>query len=280
MLQIREEIRAANDYRQLVAMEFDRRKGKNLKYSLRAYARDLKISPSFLSEVLSGKSAFSKEQGQSWAQTMGFNDEEQDFVVTLVEVSEGRSETIRSAARVWLNRLRMDSDVEKLKIDAFVLIADWYHFAIVEVLRLSEAVHNIHWIAERLGILEPAVLASLRRLERLGFLKSREDGGYEILRPRTSVGGVPSEFIKNFHATVLEKATTALFYQPVECRDFSSTTIAFDSTLLPQYREIVADFRRKVVDLANSSDHKDTVYNLSVQMFQVSKPTPAVKAGE
>jgi AraC-like DNA-binding protein len=41
-----------SDYRALLASEMMHRKSRNSAYSLRAYARDLGISPSRLSEVL------------------------------------------------------------------------------------------------------------------------------------------------------------------------------------------------------------------------------------
>ncbi len=43
------------DYIEKVKKEFERRKSKNKSYSLRAYARDLGISPSYLSKLFKYK---------------------------------------------------------------------------------------------------------------------------------------------------------------------------------------------------------------------------------
>ena len=43
------------DYIEIVKNEFERRKSKNKSYSLRAYARDLGISPSYLSKLLNSQ---------------------------------------------------------------------------------------------------------------------------------------------------------------------------------------------------------------------------------
>lgn len=43
------------DCRSVLAWEFHRRRQRNFRYSLRAYARDLAVSPSYLCEVMAGK---------------------------------------------------------------------------------------------------------------------------------------------------------------------------------------------------------------------------------
>ncbi len=48
-------IEVHQQYRTYLKSEFESRLGKNKKYSLRAYARDLMLSPQFLSHILSGK---------------------------------------------------------------------------------------------------------------------------------------------------------------------------------------------------------------------------------
>ena len=264
MTQIREEIRSAVDYRAIIRKEFDKRRQNNPKYSLRAFARDFKVSPSFLSEVLSEKARFSKEQGLHWATMNRLTASEIVFFGELVDLCDGRTDAIRNAAKMRLNRLRVDSDVEKLRIDSFRLISDWHHFAIIEALKLPDAEHTPDWLAAHFGVSKGIVTDSLRRLERLKFLERAADGRYTILKPRSITGGVPSEFIRHFHASILEKATAAIFSQPVDARDLSATIIAFDSALMPKYRELIDEFRKKVIDLANSSPTKDVVYSLSL----------------
>lgn len=48
-------IEVHHQYRSYLKSEFENRIEKNSKYSLRAFARDLMVSPQFLSHILSGK---------------------------------------------------------------------------------------------------------------------------------------------------------------------------------------------------------------------------------
>ena len=49
------------DYRDILSDQFNVRRKVNARYSLRAFARDMSISPSRLSEVISGKGDLSRE---------------------------------------------------------------------------------------------------------------------------------------------------------------------------------------------------------------------------
>src|SRR2546430_13739191 len=51
---------ADTDYRRVLRKELESRCRTSPRYSLRAFARDLKISPSRLSEILSGKQGLSR----------------------------------------------------------------------------------------------------------------------------------------------------------------------------------------------------------------------------
>lgn len=60
------------------------RSAANHNYSLRAYARDLGVSPGFLSDILRGKKHLSQENAKSIFTTLGFSDVEIEYVEKLV----------------------------------------------------------------------------------------------------------------------------------------------------------------------------------------------------
>lgn len=53
-----------DELRALLAQELARRQSRNLRYSLRAFARDLQLSPSFLCQILSSKRGFSSKSAE------------------------------------------------------------------------------------------------------------------------------------------------------------------------------------------------------------------------
>ena len=95
---------------------------KNRRYSLRAFARDLKISPSFLSEVLNGKYGISKQLAGQIADRLGFNNEEIQHFCSLADLevtdsrSKRRSDTKDSSRRLQEMEISAHDDQMEIKI--------------------------------------------------------------------------------------------------------------------------------------------------------------------
>ena len=61
------------DCRSILEWELQRRRSHNSRYSLRAFARDLRLSPSYLSEVLAGKHHLSKARAEDLVGQLRFD---------------------------------------------------------------------------------------------------------------------------------------------------------------------------------------------------------------
>ena len=83
----------------------------------------------------------------------------------------------------------------------------------------------------------------------------------------TSPNGIPSDAIKSFHQSVLEKALSALYIQPIEERNYLSLFMAIDDKELIDAKEKIMKFMRSFnVDFASDTKRKK-VYCLSSQFF-------------
>ena len=92
------------DYRSILKSEFAQRCDRNSGYSLRAFARDLKIHPSRLSAVLNGKKGLSKDSASDVAKILGFAPREAEMFCDLVEATHARSAAARGIAQASLMR--------------------------------------------------------------------------------------------------------------------------------------------------------------------------------
>ena len=72
-------------YRSILKDELLRRIRQNPRYSLRAFARDLRLSPSRLSEVLSGKQGLSRQAAKAITERLGWRGSEAERFIDLVE---------------------------------------------------------------------------------------------------------------------------------------------------------------------------------------------------
>ncbi len=82
----------------------------NPRYSLRAFARDIGISPSRLSAILKGRQGLSESSASRIAAKLGWEGEAAERFVLMVLAADSRSKGRRTEA---LNRLNHDSSPER-----------------------------------------------------------------------------------------------------------------------------------------------------------------------
>src|SRR4051794_16283214 len=116
------------DYRAVLKKELESRCRQSPGYSLRAFARDLKLAPSRLSEVLSGKQGLSRERARGIALCIGLADLETELFCDLVDAQHARAKVSRDLARIRIEKQQLDQAYLTIQDDAFQAIAEWYHF--------------------------------------------------------------------------------------------------------------------------------------------------------
>ena len=60
-----------------------------------------------------------------------------------------------------------------------------------------------------------------------------------------------------------------------EIRDHSSTTMAIDPALIPYARQRIREFRRELTEELEGKGNRSEIYNLTVQIYPVSKRNPS-----
>jgi uncharacterized protein (TIGR02147 family) len=259
------------NYRDYLRREFDARSRANERYSLSIFARDLGLAPSRLSEILSDKQGISREVAARIAALIKLKQDDAEYFCDLVEVEHARSAEKRKLAKVRLEERELDSTYWTLQNDAFHLIADWYHFAILQLVEMKSFNRNSRWIALTLGISRGEAEAAVARLVRLGVLvenKTRLNRSKDFV---ATTDGVPSSAIRKFHRQVLEKAIVALDKQSIEQRNYSSNFVTISKTDLPRAKDMMKRFRRRFVSELSANDEKDGVYCLSMQFFELTR---------
>lgn len=236
-----------NRFRLELEAEFVKRTRRNPAYSLRAYARQLGIGAPALSEILRGKRACGVKLRKRLAKELGLGP----------------------------GPIRAGETYALIEADQFALISDWYHYAILELLKLEDFQPSTQWVARQLGLSRPLVRAAVDRLVRLGLLAIRADGKWEdrsggastnIIDPEISSAGA-----RQLQKQILEQALEALSETPAAQRNQTSMTMAIDPADLPYAIERIAEFRRNLCSELTRRPKKKAVYQLSISIFPVSK---------
>ena len=258
------------DYRMILKEELDSRCEQNPHYSLRAFARDLNLSPSRLSEILNRKQGLSRKAAAKIAEFLGFSGDEKEYFCDLVTSQHARSKNEREVAKIRLMKNQAEADeYYQLQLDTFKVIADWYHVGILELIKLDDFVEDSKWIAKRLRITPIQAELAIERLLRVNLLERSE--GKLIVKQNTGLlkGGMPSESIKKFHRQILNKAIEALVLQSIEEREFSVNILAIDKDDIDEAKNQIRKFQQKFCSNIKNKEKKDSLYCLSIQFFNL-----------
>jgi uncharacterized protein (TIGR02147 family) len=259
------------NYRQILREELESRCEQNSRYSLRAFARDLGITSSRLSEVLGGRYGLSREAAQKIAKQLGWNEIEISIFCDLVEAEHARAKKKKAEAK---SRLASNTrEYQQLTLDSFQVISDWYHFAILELTMVIDFDSDPKWIARRLGISDHVAVAAIDRLKRLDLLTEEKGVLHATDGFTASPSGVPSDALKKFHRQLLEKALSSIYLQNVDERDLSHMIMAIDHNQVSEAKEEIKKFRRRFDDRFGKAAKKDDVYCLGVTFFRLQEKT-------
>lgn len=257
-----------NNYRDILKEKLSDRCRKNATYSLRAFARDLEISPQRLSHILNGKHGLSLRAALLIARKLNMNENETNYFCASVEEKHARSQKLKAEAKEKLACIK--STYKDLSIDHFKIISDWYHFAIMELTLIDGFNQEPRWIARTLGIKEIEVKMALERLLKLEMLEQDTKGNLKLSGQFfADPGGVPSDAIRTFHRQLLMKAAESLDYQALEERDISSMIMAINQEDLSEAKADIKKFREEFDAKYSNTKKKTSVYCLGIQFYNL-----------
>ena len=257
-----------------ISVEFKQRNQKNSKYSLRAFARDLDISPTTLSHILKRKVGVSNELAQHLSEKINFILGEKDLFNALTKKDFSKNKEEREASEAQL--FRYETRYNTLTAETFTLIKEWYHLAIMELTKTKGFMEDVDWIAEKLSITSEEASAALKRLINLGVLERVNGNLYPAEDYLIILSHAPSEAARHFQLTILQKLITALSEHPRSTRDISSTILRFKKEQIDEIKLDLKNFRRDLSLKIQAADDHDSVYCLTTALFQLDYPfTPS-----
>lgn len=267
------EINKISDYRQFLKEHFELRTIRNPSYSLRAFARDLGLSPSTLSEVLHAKQGLSRRLAVEICERLGIQGVEKEFFCELVDSEHARSQTQKQVALQRLNKLRAEYQFRDLTLDRFDFVAEWHHMALLELMETKGFRPDWDWIAKRLNITLDEAQKSFQRLIRMGLIDQDTQGKWRPNDVFTDTGSdVSSEALRNFHKTIVNKALQAQEEQTLDEREFQTAVMAVSRAQLPELKKAVRAFVRQFcAENYSGVEQKDSVYALSLQFFELTQ---------
>ncbi len=260
-----------NDHRVYLREELQIRQSRRPQYSMRAFARDLEMSPSFLCEFLAGRQGLSKERVLWISKKLNFTSDQSEHFWNLVEAKFGRTTEIKKAADFRVLQ-KTKNESHHLSLERFHLIADWYHFPLLEIIGLQNEDYTHKELAEILAIPEVHVTEAITRMKTIGLLTEEvtEFGTvkYRVQSDYTMVGDEgENRAIQIAHQQLLNMQAKFAEIKPLDERENMAVTFRLTQG---EWESLRNDLRTAMMGViskyADSQAGKDQVACLTMQM--------------
>lgn len=236
--------------------EYVRRKGDNSHYSERAFAGALGLSPGFLKLLFQGKKKLSFPRAQEIAHKLQWTEVQRaKFLSAIQDHSEKSAKSLKG--KFLLSELD------------FFEISDWFHFAIIELIKARSGRCTLKEICKQLAISKTEAAFAVKHLTRLNLVEEVDKGYYHV--PESyEVPSVSSAGIRKYHSQMLERAKESIEKQSMTERDLRGLTMAFDRSRLQEAKEdiqkFVAQFEKKY-----GKGSRDSVYQMNLAFFRLDQ---------
>ena len=157
----------------------------------------------------------------------------------------------------------------QLSADAFRVIGDWYHYAILVMVETKGFRNDPRWIASHLGISALEVKLAIDRLFELELLQLVEGKLRFTDRDITTAHKEQTTpALKRRQRQILEKSIESLENDAIETRSMTGMTMAIDPLKLPEAKKLISAFNRKMSRFLEGGDKKE-VYELQISLFSL-----------
>jgi len=264
-----------NDHREYIKRELTARVRRRPLYSQRAFARDLGVAPSTLTDFLKGRIGFSSGRISQISKQLGLSVEQREHWTDLVDGKFSRDADRRKASLLRV-KARLEAEKSSITLEEFKTMSEWHHYAFIELIEQNNLKYSdLKVAANALQIPLKVMKESVQRLIQVQLLRETEGGLYQVVDVRRNVGNqLPSEGIRSFHQQILEKAMTALETQGMDRRFNSSTLVGLPKSKIPVIIEELQSMAFKILEphMQNANAEPDEeLYCLGIQFFDLLK---------
>jgi uncharacterized protein (TIGR02147 family) len=259
-------------YHDCLRDELVKRVNRNPRYSLRSFATALGINVSALSLILAGKRSVSIKVIERIFRALELSETEQKKFLesVLAEKQTQGLKRISPSLKTKLSRAKSYPTIDVNRgvgVDEFRVIADWYHYAILELTESKSFRADPKWIARVLQINEWEAKLALERLLKLELLEEHAGSLRKTnIKIDTKDKTKTSLFHRKRQKQILEKSAQSLEQDPIESRNHSSLTFCIDPSRLEEAKKRIQKFTWELAEFLRDGEQK-LVYEMNIGLF-------------
>ncbi len=247
---------------ELLRIELTRRCKDNSRYSLRAFALHLGVSPSSLSRVIAGTRNPSMDFINKASASLRLSPR--------AALSYLTAENVENVPRKISHARQKDS--LKIQAEWFELLSDWTHHVIFELIETHDFKNDQKWIARRLGVSRFHVKEAIERLTTLGLIEIQNGKIVKIQKDiSTSKVEHSATPLRKLQRQYLEMASAVLDEVPIDLRSQTTMTMAINLNKISAAKQKINQFRYEMMAFLQSDGPLEDVYNLTMSFYPTTK---------
>lgn len=246
------------NFKDLIKEELENRRVKNPRYSLRALARDLEISPASLSGILNGTKTPSTRVIKKCGSNLAWP---------------------KTTIEKFLHEAKQKREIDKLKQDQMRLVMDedfpdsdkvtWMTFAVSRLSALDDNSASPNWIADRINITKAEAKKALNFLLKYNCIQIKNNKMIFIKRP-TIATNYQTKTALDIQESMLDIAKNSLRQTPAEYRFGVVRFSSMDRNRVAKIGEIIRRFCFDI-EKATQTESAQDLYSTVIQVFPLEK---------
>ena len=258
---------------ELLSEYFERKKASRGTFSVRGFAKALKVAPSFVSGMLQGKKSIPLARVGQIATILELD------LLALAEFKRALAQQVLDEHNISID----DSGPTMQKASKkyrpapkkhFSILASWYHVAILDLCTCDNFQKDNKWIADQLGITVYQVEFALKHLQSLGVLVETKDSYRKVNSKIRLAYNESHADIRKFHAQMIEKALeelkTKTSPEDFQKREITGITIAANPKNVKRARLRLTEALHEVAEILSEGETTD-LYQINAQLFTLLK---------
>ena len=262
-----------SDFRLYLKDFYAEQKSLKSSFSYRYMSMKAEVSSSaFFKLVIEGKRNLTKTTVLKTAKMLKLSKEEVEYFENLVFFNQATSIEEKNHFFEKLIAAQKKNKVSFIQNNQLQYFSEWYHPVVRELVSSSQFNGDYSQLARwtKPSITERQAEASVKMMVDLGFLK-HSGKGFEQVEPMLSTGpSFQNHQVVQYQIKTLELSIEAFDRAKASERMTATTTLAISEENLPEYYEVIREFRKNLQNLAAKDENWNRVYTLNTSFIPMS----------
>lgn len=257
---------------QILLKAFKAKVKLNEAYSQRALARDLSLSPTFVTKILTGEKPVPSERYKKLFQVLNMDVSQQSLFIRSVVLESLPSTELRQLAK---NAFQSEGRLENYEYEAskqFSVLKSWYNIPILNYLTCEGREKSAPAMAAYFGLTEKEVQHSLTEMEKIDLVRQINGVWSKTSQHNYFPTTKSSEIVRDFHRQMIKKSYEELSKvapEDFEKRLITSFSIAANPEHVERAKKMIADFLGELSHELSEGPCQE-VYQCNVQFFPLT----------